>query len=166
MQQVYYEEAARFAQWIGETGRTLVYGGSRCGMMETIAQNAKQAGATIYGIVPRKVMMADMASDNIDVTIHTDRLSDRKEFLINESDVMVVMPGSVGTLDEAFSAIASHTFGENGKTIIFYNINGFWNKLFELFQQLEQEGVVNKPLVGFVRKADTLEQLIGIIEQL
>lgn len=135
-------------------------------MMETIAQTAKQSGATVYGIVPRKVMMADMVSDSIDVTIHTDRLSDRKEFLINESDVMVVMPGSVGTLDEAFTAIASHTFGEHGKTIIFFNINGFWNKLFELFQQLEQEGVVNKPLVEFVRKADTLEQLIGIIEQL
>ncbi len=164
MDQIYYDETRRLGQWLGAHGKTLVYGGSRCGMMEVLAQAVKESGGRVFGVVPQKVLKHNMVSEQIDITFYADGLSDRKEWLIGESDVMVVLPGSVGTLDEAFSAMASHTFGEHQKSIIFYNINGFWDDLFVMLDNLEKKGVVNKPFNQFVRRASTLEELTAMIE--
>lgn len=164
MDQVYYDETRRFGQWLGTHGKTLVYGGSRCGMMEVLAQAVKESGGRVFGVVPQKVLKNNLVSEQIDITFYADGLSDRKEWLMGESDIMVVLPGSVGTLDEAFTAMASHTFGEHQKQIVFYNINGFWEDLFVMLDNMAKKGVVNKPFSDFVHKANTLDELVALIE--
>ena len=159
----YYDEARRFGQWLGSHGKTLVYGGGCYGMMEVLAQAVKSSGGKVFGVVPRKLLEKHLVSDQIDITFYADGLSDRKEWLIGESDIMVVLPGSVGTLDEAFTAMASHTFGEHQKRIIFYNINGFWDDLFVMLDNLGKKGVVNKPFGSFVSKASTLEEVVEML---
>ena len=114
--------------------------------------------------IPFPLQAVLLTGDQIDITFYADGLSDRKEWLIGESDIMVVLPGSVGTLDEAFTAMASHTFGEHQKRIVFYNINGFWDDLFMMLDNLEQKGVVNKPFGRFVARASNLEELVSMIE--
>jgi len=69
-------------KWIGQSGRTLIYGGSGIGMMEVLAQSAKQAGAKIYGIVPQFVVDRNVVSDTLDVEIRTAGLADRKTILM------------------------------------------------------------------------------------
>ncbi len=165
MESVYYEQTELLGRWMGEKGKTLVYGGSRCGLMETIASSVKKNGGKVFGVVPRKVVQNDMMSEYIDVVFHTDDLRDRKQWLIDESDIMIALPGSVGTLDEAFSAMAEHTFGMHSKKIIFWNINGFWDDLFVMIDKLEEKGVVNKPFRDFMLRADTLQQVIEFIDE-
>ena len=133
-------------------------------MMEVLAQAVKESGGRVFGVVPQKVLKRGMVSDQIDITFYADGLSDRKDWLIGESDIMVVLPGSVGTLDEAFTAMASHTFGEHQKRIVFYNINGFWDDLFVMMDNLEKKGVVNKPFSLFVSRVSTLDELASQIE--
>ena len=38
---MYFDMAARIGQWIGETGKTLVYGGASLGLMECVAKAVK-----------------------------------------------------------------------------------------------------------------------------
>jgi predicted Rossmann-fold nucleotide-binding protein len=104
-----------------------------------------------------------MVSDNIDVTFHCDGLSDRKQWLIGESDIMVALPGSIGTLDEAFSAMAENTFGLHGKKVVFWNINGFWDDFFKMLEGLKANGVMTKPFDNVMLKVDTLEELVEIL---
>lgn len=165
MESVYYEQAERLGRWMGEHGKTLVYGGARCGLMETVASSVKQSGGRVFGVVPRKVMQNNMMSEHIDIVFHTDDLRDRKQWLVDESDIMVALPGSVGTLDEAFSAMAENTFGMHSKKVIFWNINGFWDDLFLMIDNLEKKGVVNKPFSDMMLRADTLQQVIDYIEK-
>lgn len=165
MESVYYEQAERLGRWMGEHGKTLVYGGARCGLMETVAGSVKQSGGRVFGVVPRKVMQNNMMSEHIDIVFHTDDLRDRKQWLVDESDIMVALPGSVGTLDEAFSAMAENTFGMHSKKVIFWNINGFWDDLFLMIDNLEKKGVVNKPFSDIMLRADTLQQVIDYIEK-
>ena len=47
----YHEAARQVGQWIGETRRTLLYGGSSIGLMEVLARAAKEAGANVIGSV-------------------------------------------------------------------------------------------------------------------
>ena len=39
--------------WIGEHGHTLVYGGSRVGLMGAVAESALAAGGKVIGVEPR-----------------------------------------------------------------------------------------------------------------
>ena len=54
------------------------------------------------GDIPTKLEERGRASDLVDVTFPTDNLSDRKDVMLNESDVVIALPGGVGTLDEVF----------------------------------------------------------------
>ena len=116
MEQKFYDKAA-------ELGRA-------------VAKATKEAGGKVFGVVPRKLVEAGRVSDCVDITFYCEDLNDRKQWLIGESDVMIVLPGSAGTLDEAFSAIASNTFGMHKKKVIFWNIDGFYDKLFEFLDEL------------------------------
>lgn len=164
MDEIYYSSAEALGKLLGKKGKTLVYGGSRCGLMEAVARSAKENGARVFGVVPRKLIQNNMVSDHIDVTFHADELSDRKQWLIGESEIMIAMPGSVGTLDEAFSAMAENVFGIHNKKVVFWNINGFWDDLFKMIDGLKSKGVVNKPFDTCMMRADTLEELEKIID--
>ncbi|MBQ9640217.1 MAG: TIGR00730 family Rossman fold protein [Bacteroidaceae bacterium] len=163
MDGVYYEEAARLGAWIGETGRTLVYGGANCGLMEAVARAVHEHGGHVMGVVPQILAQRNRVSEYIDTTVHTADLNDRKQMLIEQSDIIVVLPGSVGTLDEVFTVMAANTIGIHEKRLVFWNIHGFWDDLFRLFEGLEQRGAINKPMNELMDRADTLEELIEVI---
>lgn len=163
MDSVYYEKAEQLGRWLGEEGKTLVYGGSCCGLMETVSAAVKKHGGRVFGVVPRKIVERDMVSDNVDVVFHCEDLTDRKQWLVDESDIMIVLPGSVGTLDEAFTAMAGNTFGMHFKKVVFWNINGFWDDLFRFIDGLESKGVVNKPFGKIMLRADSLDELKSIL---
>ena len=161
--QVFKDAARELGRWLGENKKTLVYGGNASGLMEELAQAAHQAGARVYGVIPRKLMEEGRVSDAVDISFHCEDLNDRKEWLISESEVMVAMPGSVGTLDEAFSAMAQNTFGMHDKLLVFYNVDGFYDSLFAFLDSLEARGVVNKPWPLVYRRANTFAELIDIL---
>ena len=161
---IYYAEAARLGKWLADNNKTLVYGGANCGLMEATAKAVHENKGTVIGIVPQILFQRNRVSDYIHVTIPCDDLNDRKQMLIDKSDVIVVMPGSVGTLDEAFTVMAANTIGIHSKKVIFWNVNGFWNELFVLFNALEQKGVVNKPMNDLFSVANDFNELISIIE--
>lgn len=84
---------------------------------------------------------------------------------MRESDIFIAMPGSIGTLDEAFTVMAQHTIGIEKKMVVFWNLNGFWEPLFTFFNALKATGVMNNPLEHTYYKADTLEDIIRICEK-
>lgn len=163
MRPVFYERARELGTWLGRHGKTLVYGGNNCGLMEALAQATKAAGGTVFGVVPQKLTAAGDISEAIDITFYCDDLHDRKQWLIDEPEVMVVLPGSVGTLDEAFSAMAANAFGMHNKRIIFWNIDGFYDTLFAFLDELTGEGVVNKPWTEMMDRASTLDELTQLL---
>ncbi len=57
--------------------------------MECIAKVAKDNGSMIIGVIPTKLEERGRTSDLVDVTFRTDNLSDRKDVMLNESDVAV-----------------------------------------------------------------------------
>lgn len=161
----YYEEADRLGRWIGTHGLTLVYGGANCGLMETLAKAVHDTGGKVLGVVPQILIDRNRVSTYIDEQILTKDLNDRKEQLIEQSDIIVALPGSVGTLDEVFTVMAANTIGIHDKKVLFWNINGFWSDLFSMLDKMVLTGVVNKPFDSVMIKANTLKQVVKIIEQ-
>lgn len=157
---LYYQQTEELGKWIGSCNHTLVYGGASCGLMEAVAKGVRKAGkGNIVGIVPHILADRNLVSSLPDTIIWCNDLTERKQIMMQESDIFIAMPGSIGTLDEAFSVMAQHIIGIDRKMVIFWNINGFWNQLFAFFESIKPTGVVNKSIEALYHRADTLEEI-------
>lgn len=161
---VFKEKAKELGAWLGQHHKWLVYGGSNTGLMESLAQSAKENGAMIMGAVPTKLEEHGRVSDLLDVTFHSVNLSDRKDIMVQESEVMVALPGGIGTLDEVFHVMASCSIGYHDKKVIFYNVDGFWDELLHFLGKLEELHFAHHPLSNFYEVANTLEELTRLLE--
>ena len=157
---VYFEKVRELGAWMGQNKKTLVYGGANIGLMECVAQAAKNQGAFIMGVVPTKLEERGAVSDLLDVTFRVDNLSERKDAMLRESDILVALPGGVGTLDEVFHVMASASIGYHSKKVIFYNVNGFWNELLAFLNRLREQYFARRPWENFYLVANNLEELI------
>lgn len=158
----YRQATEEVGRWIGQSGRTLVYGGSGIGMMEVLAQSAKQAGARIFGIVPQFVVDRNVVSDTLDVEIRTAGLTDRKTILIERSDLMIALPGGVGTLDEIFTLLAEITIDGTRKHLVLYNVDGCWDTLVAMLDQMVETNLVHLSVrnkIHVVESTEALEEL-------
>ena len=165
MDKVYYDEAARLGRWMGEHGKTLVCGGANCGLMETLAKAVHEAGGHVLGVIPQILLERNRVSTYLSERILTRDLNERKEVLVGQSDIILALPGSVGTLDEVFTVMAANTIGIHNKKILFWNIDGFWDDLFVMFEGLSKRKVVNKPWPEVMLKANTFEEVIDLLER-
>jgi len=125
----YFTITEELGRWIGKNGHTVVFGGCNMGLMECIAKAVHEAGGRTIGVVPSIIEKNGRRSDYVDVCIPCDNLSDRKDLFMVQSDIHVVLPGGIGTLDELFTVAASATIGYHNKRVVVYNMNGFWNTL-------------------------------------
>ena len=159
----YHAVAKRLGEWIGKNGDTLVYGGARKGLMEVLAQSTKHSGGRVYGVVPQILVERNLVSDAIDVTFHCCDLNDRKAVLIRESDVLLALPGGIGTLDELFTILAANTIGIEHKPVVLYNVDGCWNSLLAMLKDLEEKGLNYAPNVYGLQVAESIEELEAIL---
>lgn len=157
---VYFEKTAELGRWMGHNGHTLVFGGCNMGLMECVAKAVHQAGGHTIGVVPRIIEEGGRTSRFVDEQVNCENLSDRKELLLQHSDVVVALPGGIGTLDEVFTVAASHTIGYHHKPIVLYNINGFWDSLIALLNDLSERGMVRGRWRDYILTASTLEELV------
>ena len=162
---VFVQAAREVGALIGSLGCALVYGGARAGLMEVTAAAAKEAGAHIVGVVPLILEERNRVSELIDEKIHTRDLSERKDIMVQRSDVLVALPGGIGTLDEVFHTMAAATIGFHKKRVVLYNVCGFWNGLLEVLQQMSQTAFVRGNLSDFLVVAENLDELKKIIEE-
>ena len=127
--------------------------------MECVARAAKSAGGHTIGVVPAIVEATGRTSQYNDVVLTCQNLSDRKQLMLDESDVFVALPGGVGTLDEVFTVAASHTIGYHHKRVILFNMKGFWNATIHMLDDLQERGVVRGQWRDYIQVANTLEEL-------
>jgi len=128
--------------FLGSHGHTLVFGGCNLGLMEITARATHEAGGRTIGVIPSIIEKSGMVSDYVDIEIPCDNLSDRKELMMAQCDIAIALPGGIGTLDEIFTMAASATIGYHHKPIYIYNINGFWDDLIRLLENLEKQEMI------------------------
>lgn len=160
---LYNAAATEVGTMIGRIGASLVYGGARFGLMEATAKAAKASGAKVVGVVPMILEERDRVSSLIDEKINCRNLSDRKDIMLERSDILVALPGGIGTLDEIFHVMAAATIGYHGKKVVLYNVNCYWSPLVEMLLDGEKKGFVRGGLERFMAVADNIAELERII---
>ena len=161
----YFERTSELGTWMGANGHTLVFGGCNLGLMECVAKAVHDAKGMTVGMVPTIVEKGGKVSDYVDVKILCDNLSDRKDLMIERSDVIIALPGGVGTLDEIFTVLAAASIGYHSKRVILYNIGGFWDSLIAMLDDLKTRGVLRAGFEDTVKVAHTLDEIAALIAQ-
>lgn len=159
----YVQAAREVGALIGRTGRTLVYGGARKGLMEVLAQSVKANGGRVYGIVPDIIVDRGLVSDTLDVTFRCVDLSDRKAMMNRESEVLVALPGGIGTLDEVFTVMANAVIGISRQPVVFYNVDGCWDAVLAALTNLFEQGLVSGEPADYYSVATNIAELEALL---
>src|SRR5450432_608794 len=120
-----YAEAGRvLGHGLGRAGIRLVFGGGRIGIMGVVADAVLEAGGTVLGVIPEFLTQLEVAHERVTEMVVTDTMHTRKRRLYEESDAFLIMPGGLGTFDEAFEIITWRQLGLHDKPIILCNVAG------------------------------------------
>lgn len=125
---------------LGQAGIRLVYGGGRIGIMGIVADATLTAGGSVLGVIPEFLTKWEVAHTNVSEMVVTDSMHSRKRRLYEESDVFVIMPGGLGTYDEAFEVITWRQLRLHDKPILLCNIAGWVDPLVAAIDHAIQQG--------------------------
>lgn len=139
----YYKLASDCGKIIGENSLTLVHGGGIIGLMGRISDSALKYGSHVIGVVPELLNKKGIVSDNQHELIVTADMKDRKEWMRNNSDAFIALPGGFGTLEELLEVITLKQLKYHSKPIVVINTNGFFDAILQQFEKFYSEGFAN-----------------------
>ena len=129
----YLQAAAELGQALAAAGLRLVYGGGGVGLMGACARAAQAAGGEVLGVIPGFLVGREKAPESIEHVVVAN-MHERKMLMFQSAEAFVVLPGGVGTLEEVVELLSWRRLDLHAKPIVFYNPDGFWRPLFDLFQ--------------------------------
>ena len=129
----YHDLATRFGTALAQSGLRLVYGGGSIGLMGRCAKAAHAAGGQVLGIMPNFLQRREIVLEDVPHTM-VDTMHERKMLMFEESDAFVVLPGGIGTLEEAIEVLSWRRLDLHKKPVVFLSEDDFWAPFFTLVQ--------------------------------
>ena len=133
---VYQERITELADWIGRSGHTLVYGGSKEGLMGILADTALKAGGEVIGIEPQFFIESAVQHEGLTQLIVTKDMAERKKELIARGDAFIVFPGGFGTMEEFADVLSAIALKHLSAPCIFYNLNGYYDLIHQYLEHM------------------------------
>ena len=141
----------------------LVYGGTAVGLMGIIANTVLKKGGTVTGVTTEHFHAAGITHAGVTQSVITPDMHSRKAEMILHADAFVALPGGIGTLEEVAEALTWAHIGHHSKPVGFLNVNGFYNPLIQMLDQMVASGFYRQEqrdaLVIAETPADLMKQL-------
>lgn len=137
----YLDLARRLGKAIAGRGWRLVYGGGNVGLMGQAASAAHDAGGKVLGVMPKFLRHIEGTLDKVEHRF-VDTMHERKQILFDEADAFVVLPGGIGTLEEAIETLSWAKLSLHRKPMAFLSENGYWAPFFHLIDHTIEGGFV------------------------
>lgn len=135
-----YTEAARqMGEEIARQRWTLVWGGSKTGLMGEVARGAKESGGRVVGVLPEFIREWEVAYEEADELMTVTTMHERKMLLQARSDAFVILPGGLGTLDELGDTLELRALSLLKKPIVVVNQDGYYDGLLAFLQRTVEE---------------------------
>lgn len=162
----FFKEAVHeLGLWIGTNGNTLVYGGSKSGLMGELAESVLQAGGKVIGVEPQFFIDAGFVYDEITELITTKDMSERKAKMIELGDVFIAFPGGTGTLEEITEVMSKVSLKHLDAPCILYNLNGYYDSLKQLLEHMIEMDLSSEKKQEGIYFAEDLEEIQRILDK-
>lgn len=119
----------------------LVYGGGGVGLMGACARAAHETAGEVLGIMPKFLLQKERIYKDVEHRI-VDDMHTRKQMMFDEADAFIVLPGGIGTLEEAVEILSWARLGLHAKPMAFLDEDGFWTPFFDLLEKIIQGGFI------------------------
>jgi uncharacterized protein (TIGR00730 family) len=139
---VYVERARAMGEYLASSGRRIVYGGGRTGLMGALAESALAAGGEVIGIMPKHLVDREVAHTALTQLHVVDSMHARKALLNELSDGFLAMPGGLGTMEELFEIWTWGQLGLHRKPYGLFEVNGFFAPLLTFLDHAVGEGFI------------------------
>ena len=161
-----YKQAAReLGGRLAEAGVELVYGGGRVGLMGLLANAILSANGTVIGIIPRRLVDAEVTHTDVTELIVVDSMHDRKRLMAEKADAFAVLPGGIGTLDEFFEIVSWRQLSLHEKPILLVDIGDYWAPLRTLLDHIVVNGFARPQTRGFVHVVPSVSALMAALSK-
>ena len=150
-------------RWIGESGYTLVYGGSKTGLMGDIAGSGLAAGGEVIGVEPQFFMDAGFQYDGLTELIVTKDMAERKTKMIQLGDAFIAFPGGTGTLEEITEVMSKVSLKQLDAPCILYALDGYYAGLKALLAHMVEMGLSSPERqsgIYFVKNLDEIKSIL------
>ncbi|MDA1000377.1 MAG: TIGR00730 family Rossman fold protein [bacterium] len=139
-----YREAARaLGEEIARRGMRLIFGGGQVGMMGALADAALAGGGEVTGVIPRALQKKEVVHEGVRDMEVVETMFERKERMFDLSDGFIVLPGGMGTFDEALEAITLAQLSFHHKPIGFLNVADYFAPFFAAMERAAGEGFMD-----------------------
>ena len=123
--------ARQLGQILAERKITLVFGGSKVGIMGEIAKTVLNNGGEVIGVIPEKLVKMEVAYEGLTQLHVVNSMHERKAMMAELSDGFIALPGGLGTIEEFFEVLTWNQLGMQNKPCGLLNICGYYDKLLE-----------------------------------
>lgn len=159
----YAEAAAALGRAVAARGIGLVYGGGAVGLMGVVADAAMAAGAEVIGVIPEALLRREVGHGALTELRVVETMHQRKALMAELSDGFVVLPGGLGTLEEAAEALTWAQLGIHAKGVVLLDVAGFWAGLHGMLDHMAAEGFVRPHHRGLALRADAPEAALDAL---
>lgn len=158
--------ATEFGTLLAKEGIQLVFGGGRVGLMGLAADAALSNGGDVIGVIPDFLVEREVGHAAC-TELHTTRtMHERKQRMAELSEAFVILPGGLGTLDEAFEIITWKQLNLHEKPVIIANIDGYWDALIHLIEQMNRENYIPSGHESLLRSVSAIDEILPTIQSL
>lgn len=146
----YSDAAEALGLWMAQAGHRLVYGAGDVGLMGTVARACQAAGGETFGVMPAHLLELEVGKTDLTRFVITETMHERKKVMFANSDLVVVLPGGAGSLDEFFEVLTWRQLGLHQKPLILLNIGDYWSPLLALVDHIIAQGFAAPSLRDFI----------------
>ena len=144
----------------------IVYGGAKVGLMGLMADEALKNKGKVIGIAMKSFKNWGILHQKISKMYLTNTLQKRKELMYKNSDAFIVLPGGIGTIDEAFEIIATNILTKSNKLLIILNYNKFWDKLIDLLDDNIKQKYSKKEIKNNIKVTTSVSEILAILNKI
>ena len=144
----------------------LIYGGGNVGLMGIIATSVMDNGGQVHGIIPGHLDKTEIAHPNLTKLTIVENMHQRKRLMFDHSDAFLVLPGSIGTLDETIEVITWKQLKLHDKPIILLNSENYWNPFMELLRNIINYEFTMKETLDLFNVVNSPDEVLPLLESL
>ena len=163
LRQVYSTSAAALGSEIAKRNLSMVYGGGSRGLMGITADSALEGGASVTGVITEKLHDIEVGHTNLTSLEIVSSMHERKARMAELSDAVISLPGGVGTWEEFYEALAWNQLGIYSKPIVLFNVDGYYQELYDFTKHSVDEGFLPKSSLDEFFISDSLEDIFNFI---
>ena len=161
---VFTETARTLGQALAAHGTELVYGGGALGLMGETARATRDAGGTVFGVIPQFLVDVEGIAEGIEHEIVPD-MHTRKMMMFERAQAFCTLPGGIGTLEEVIELLSWARLDLHRKPIVICDVEGFWTPLVELLNHVIDRGFAAEELRSDIVVVKRAEDVVPAAEE-